>query len=154
MCLSWIKNLIMADTKVHGGMDQNITTALQFTSQMSNYALATHAHPQYLMTAALSNHLHSQYLTTAQPVGAYLTTAALTNHLHNIYLNTSESGNIYFNNGNGISFGEVVSGNSTTITASVDKGVTAGNIVFLNSNGHTFGSSASAGSTFYWVKTS
>ena len=32
----------MAATKVHGGMDETITSQLMFTSQMSNYALTNH----------------------------------------------------------------------------------------------------------------
>ena len=118
MCLKKLFNLIfMANTTVHGGLDQSITASLQFTSQMSDYAR--------------------------------------TNHLHSNYLNITESGNIYFLNGNNITFGSTVSSNSTSINASVNVSLATqpNNIFFVNSNGHTFSSSASGVSTFYWVKT-
>jgi hypothetical protein len=137
MCLCKLFNLIfgMAQTAIHGGLNESITTALQFTSQMSNYASISHIHTQYLTTAAPSNHVHTQYL------------------------NISESGNIYFQNSNGVSFGQLVSGNSTTVTATVyltlgtSSGINIGNMIFLNSNGHTFGSSTSGVSSYYWIKT-
>jgi hypothetical protein len=134
MCIKKLFNLIfnMAQTNIHGGLDQNITTALQFTSQMSNYAQTNHSHTQFL------------------------TTAALTNHLHTNYINISESGNIYFVNGNGVSFGSSVSGINTTISASVQtQSVSAvpSNIYFVNTNGHSFSSSVNGVSTFYWIKT-
>ena len=106
------------------------SSVVQYTSQMSRYASVSHTHTQYLTTAALSNHTHVQYL------------------------NTSQSGNIYFQDGNGLSFGSSVSGMSTTITGSVNAtGINVGNIYFVNSNGHTFDSSVNGLSTFYWVKT-
>ena len=108
------------------------SSEVQYSSQMSNYASVQHLHSQYLTTAALSNHSHIQYL------------------------NTSQSGNVYFVNGNGVTFGSSISLMSTTITASVNTvgtGVNLGNIFFVNSNGHTFDSSVNGVSTFYWVRT-
>lgn len=165
----------MAVTKIHGGMDESITSQLQFTSQMSDYALTNHthnftvtgtvvatdhSHSQYLTTAALSSHTHlyaatnhtHTYAASNHTHSQYITTAALSNHTHNQYLNTSESGNVYFQNGNGVTFGSSASLMSTTITASVNAGVSpSGNIIFLNSNGHTFNSSISGQNTYYWI---
>jgi hypothetical protein len=154
----------MAQTTVHGGINISFTSEAQHTSAMSNFAANTHLHSQYLTTAANSTHLHSQYLTTAalsnhihsnyQTVGAYLTTAAMTNHSHTNYLNISESGNVYFINGNGVSFSSNVSGINTTIGASVNTvggTLVGGNNYFINTNGHSFGSSVNGNSTFNWI---
>ena len=123
--INWIK---MALTKVHGGLDESFTSVVQYSSQMSNYAL--------------TNHTHNQYSPTT--------------HVHTNLINVSQSGNVYFANSNGISFGSAVSGNSTTITASVFGGnitPAPSNIFFVNTNGHSFVSSANAQSTYWWIKT-
>lgn len=139
----------MAETVIHGGLDQIFTSHTH-----SQHALTNHTHSQYLTTAALSNHIHSQYASTNHTHSQYLTTAAISNHTHPQYVNTSVTGNLYFKADNNIVFGSIVSGMSTTITAAANiTGASIGNLVFLNSNGHTFGSSANAGSTFYWIVT-
>jgi hypothetical protein len=118
----------MAVTTVHGGINISFTSEAQLKSAMSSYALTNHSHTQYLTTAALSNHSHTNYI------------------------NISASGDVYFVNSNGISFGSIVSGASTTITASIMiAGGNVGNNYFINSNGHSFGSSVSGNSTFNWI---
>jgi hypothetical protein len=120
----------MASTVVHGGIDPSFSTQVQYSSQMSGYALTNHSHTQYLTTAAQSNHSHTNYV------------------------NTSETGNLYFGGANGIVFGSSVSGMSTTITASVNSVIVpAGNNYFINTNGHTFSSSINGVSTFNWIVT-
>ena len=180
----------MAVTKIHGGMDETITSQLQFTSQMSDYALTNHTHnftvsgtvsvtdhthSQYLTTAALSNHLHSQYLTTAAASNHTHSQYANTSHTHNQYspithahtnyINVSEKGNVYFEDGNNVTFGSRVSLQNTTITASINAGTISGtfntvhthtdyinvtesgNVYFKNANNIIFGSEGTGAST-------
>lgn len=68
------------------------------------------------------------------------------------YVNTSDTGNAYFVNSNGITFGSSVSNLSTSITASYGSNSflhtsQSGSVYFQDGNGLTFGSSTSSNST-------
>lgn len=93
---------------------------------------------------AISSHTHSNLYPAISG-----TTYYLTSNLSNTFLVTSNSGNIYFQNGSGISFGSSTTVGATTVTASVD----SGNVYFVNSLGSniTWGSSTNSVSTYIYA---
>lgn len=93
---------------------------------------------------AISSHTHSNLYPAISG-----TTYYLTSNLSNTFLITSQTGNIYFQNGSGVSFGSSTSTGATTVTASVD----SGNVYFVNSLGSniTWGSSTSSISTYIYA---
>lgn len=111
MCIQWIKNLFMADTKVHGGLDINFTKEVQFSSQMSNYALVNHIHTDYLNVSESgsvcfinANNIYFSSSVSSNSTSIYASAIFNTVPIvgHNIFINS-----------NGHSFSSSVDGLST-----------------------------------------
>lgn len=133
-----------------------ITGGVGITSASNAWSISI---PAYLTTAALSTHTHgantfsfSNFSSSSTASASNGLTLGLTGYPATSFVNVSETGNIYFENGSGVSFGSTYSSLSTTITGSID----SGNIYFVNpdatsGSNMTFGSSTSGNSTSIYI---
>ena len=126
-------------THTHGSIYTVSITGTDIKNS-SAYSGLTLSIPPY----AASSHTHSNLYPALSA-----TTYYLTSNLSNTFLVTSATGNIYFQNGSGVSFGSSTSTGATTVTASVD----SGNVYFVNSLGSniTWGSSTNSVSTYIYA---
>jgi hypothetical protein len=94
------------------GLASNITTALQsIGAYLTTAAQVSHTHGN--VSLSLTN-LSGTYSSASNGLTISLTAVNSTN-----FIQTSESGNLYFSNGSGVSWGSSVSCLSTTLTASI-----------------------------------
>jgi hypothetical protein len=163
--LTWIQPAFLttaalsANTSNYAGVNfGTAATAGSILTATLNTGGLTIRVPAFLTTAAVPTHSHGNpTLTLSNLSGATASnsgglTISLTGYPATSFVNMSDTGNIYFENGSGVSFGSTYSSLSTTITGSID----SGNIYFVNPNGTsgsnmTFGSSTNGNSTSIFV---
>ena len=101
----------MANTTVHGGLDESITSQLQFTSQMSNFASTIHSHTSYVNISQIGSmyFVNGANITfSSNIIGNSTTVSAFVNAGSQIQPN-----NIIFLNSHGHTFGSSINAGTT-----------------------------------------
>ncbi len=151
--------ITIAGSHTHGSNVYSSATTgtdLKFTSASNSlligvplFAVTSHTHSNLYSPVT---HIHgantlsfSNFYSSTTGSSSNSLVLGLTAYPSSSFINTSQTGNVYFENGSGVSFGSTYSSLSTTITGSID----SGNVYFVDSLGSnvTWGSSTNGIST-------